>query len=178
MSAKRQEMPVGQLHVNVFSFVNDRLLLGTGAYRPDAAVLPLPYNAMTLSWGMMGTVWNKPMVQVLVRPQRHTWSMLADSDSFTLGVLPPANREAHTVFGAVSGRDQDKFAAAGIHAEASRLVAAPSFAEASLMIECRIAYRDRLKPDGFVAPYIAGHYHDDWHWLYWGEVLGVFGKLD
>jgi flavin reductase (DIM6/NTAB) family NADH-FMN oxidoreductase RutF len=130
---------------------------------------------MTVSWGMMGTVWGKPMVQVLVRPQRHSWQLLAGSDSLTLCVLPPGLSQAHSVFGAVSGRDQDKFAATGLHAEASRLVSAPSIAEASLVLECRIAYRDRLKPEGFVAPYIAGHYHDDWHYLYMAEVLGIFG---
>ena len=30
------------------------------------------HNAMTISWGGMGTLWGKPVVTVYVRPNRHT----------------------------------------------------------------------------------------------------------
>ena len=31
---------------------------------------------MTVSWGSMGMIWNKPFIQVVVRPQRHTFEFM------------------------------------------------------------------------------------------------------
>lgn len=173
----RTEIAPDKFDGRIFSLINDRLLLGTGVWRANVpAGEPRPYNAMTISWGMMGTVWNRPMVQVLVRPQRHSFALLEASDSFTLGVLPPEFARAHQVFGTRSGRDHDKFAETGITAEAAQRVAAPAFTQASLMLECRIVYRSRLQPEGFMAEWIAPHYQNDYHYLYWGEVAGIFGS--
>jgi flavin reductase (DIM6/NTAB) family NADH-FMN oxidoreductase RutF len=180
MNASRTEIAADRFDCRIFSLINNRLLLGTGAWRAGEAKpgQPLPYNAMTISWGMMGTVWNRPMVQVLIRPQRHSFSLISGSDSFTVGVLPKALEGAHQVFGAKSGRDLNKFEATGIQAEASQRVAAPSFVQAELMIECHIVYHSRLKPEGFMADWIAPHYKDDYHYLYWGEVAGIFKTAD
>ena len=75
---------------------------------------PERYNSMTISWGSMGTVWSKPVVTVYVRPDRYTWQFLKDSDCFTVSFYPKACRQALSVMGALSGRDGDKVAAAGL----------------------------------------------------------------
>ena len=30
------------------------------------------YNTMTVSWGGLGTLWNKPVATIYIRPQRYT----------------------------------------------------------------------------------------------------------
>ena len=32
-------------------------------------------NPMTVSWGGFGTLWNKPVVTLYVRPTRYTWQL-------------------------------------------------------------------------------------------------------
>jgi flavin reductase (DIM6/NTAB) family NADH-FMN oxidoreductase RutF len=135
------------------------------------------FNAMTISWGSLGTIWNKPFVQVLVRPQRHTLRFLETFDTFTLCAFRPACRAALTLLGSKSGRDGDKIAEAGLTPVASRSVAAPAFAEADLVIECRKIYTQKMDPKGFCAPWIdAGNYaQKDYHHIFFGEIVAVRG---
>lgn len=42
------------------------------------------YNAMTISWGGLGTLWNKPVATVYVKPIRYTHEFMEKSDYFTI----------------------------------------------------------------------------------------------
>ena len=42
------------------------------------------FNTMTISWGMLGTLWNKPAATVYVRESRYTLPFMEDSDWFTI----------------------------------------------------------------------------------------------
>ena len=37
------------------------------------------HNCMTVSWGGLGTLWNKPFAMVVVRPTRYTWEFMKKS---------------------------------------------------------------------------------------------------
>ena len=78
-------------------------LLVAGSERP---------NPMTVSWGGLGTLWNRPVATVYVRPTRHTFSLLEAEPSFTLNFLPEPFRGALDLCGSRSGRDLDKWKAA------------------------------------------------------------------
>ena len=41
-------------------------------------------NAMTVSWGEAGVLWNKPIFTVFVRPTRYTFELLEKTDIATL----------------------------------------------------------------------------------------------
>ena len=57
------------------------------------------------------------------------------------------------------------------------MVAAPSFSEANLIIECNKVYWDDMKPDHFLADYIQKKYpNSDYHRIYFGEILTIFGE--
>lgn len=134
------------------------------------------YNAMTISWGSAGQVWNRPFFQVLVRPTRHTMQFMESGDSFTLSILPPELLPALNYLGSTSGRDGDKITASGLHATASSVVAAPSFAEAELVVECRTMYWQDLDPAHFLDPAIEENYpRKDYHRIYFGQILAVSG---
>jgi flavin reductase (DIM6/NTAB) family NADH-FMN oxidoreductase RutF len=135
------------------------------------------FNAMTVSWGSIGTIWNKPFVQVVVRPQRHTLRYMETFETFTLCAFRPACRAALNLLGTKSGRDCDKIADSGLTPIASRVVAAPVYQEAELAIECRKIYTQKMDPKGFCADWIdAGNYTErDYHHIFFGEIVAVRG---
>lgn len=166
---KRERIGIEQLALHTFSaFDKGWFLLAAGDF--DAGL----YNVMTVSWGSLGTIWNKPFAQVAVRPTRHTFGFIERFDTFTLCAFPETCREALLLLGSRSGRDGDKVSQAGITPVRSSAVAAPSFAEADLVIECRKIYAQDLDPRGFLSTEIEPHYPEkDYHRLYFGEVLSV-----
>ena len=166
----RQPIAIDEFHFNVFHAWNRGwYLLTAGDYATKA------YNTMTVSWGATGILWNKPFIQVVVRPTRHTYQFIEKYPTFTLSAFGEDKRPALNLLGVKSGRDGDKIAASGLTPIESACVAAPGFAEAELVIECEKMYYDDLKPDHFLARHIAPHYHGDFHRVYYGEIKAIFG---
>ncbi len=132
------------------------------------------YNAMTISWGSYGQIWNKMFFQVFVRPTRYTYEFMERYDTFTLNAFAPEYKRALSIIGSKSGRDGDKLAEAGLHAEASIEVAAPCFKEAHLVIECRKMYWQDIDSAHFLDATIEGNYPKrDYHRVYFGEIVRV-----
>ena len=69
-------------------------------------------NPMTVSWGGLGTLWDRPVATVYVRPTRFTFSLLGAEPFFTLNFLPEPYRAALDLCGSTSGRNTDKWQAA------------------------------------------------------------------
>ncbi len=134
------------------------------------------FNTMTVGWGSLGVMWGKPFAQVVVRPVRYTYEFVERYDTFTLCAFSKAYRKALSLLGSRSGRDGDKIAASGLTPAASTMVAAPSFAEAELVLECRKMYWQDLDAAHFLDPEIGGNYpQKDYHRVYFGEILAIWG---
>lgn len=132
-------------------------------------------NPMTVSWGGLGTLWNRPVATVYVRPTRFTFGVLNAEPEFTLNVLPESLRPALELCGSRSGRDTDKWAAAGIAPEPSEAVGIPRVRGARLALECRVLATLDLDPARFLDPAVDELYPaKDYHRVYWGEVLGAW----
>ena len=135
------------------------------------------FNTMTVSWGGMGILWNKPLALVVVRPTRYTMEFMDRYETFTLCAFPERCRPALNLLGSKSGRSGDKIREAGLTPMASNLVAAPGFAEAELILECRKMYWQDLDPSHFLLPEIEKNYPlKDYHRVYFGEILGIWGE--
>jgi flavin reductase (DIM6/NTAB) family NADH-FMN oxidoreductase RutF len=133
------------------------------------------FNAMTISWGSVGVIWNRPFVQVVVRPTRYTFEFMNQYDTFTVSAFKDDYREALNLLGSLSGRDGDKIGRSGLTPVASRVVASPSFAEAELVLECRKLFWQDLDPRHFLDASIEKNYpQKDYHRVFFGEVVGVF----
>ncbi len=134
------------------------------------------FNTMTISWGSLGIMWNKPFAMVVVRPTRHTYGFMNQYEDFTLSAFPQKYRRDLSLLGSVSGRDTDKIAQTGLHPAASEIVRSPAFEEAELILECKKIYWDDMKPENFLDPSIFKHYKkNDEHRIYFGEVLNIQG---
>jgi flavin reductase (DIM6/NTAB) family NADH-FMN oxidoreductase RutF len=140
------------------------LLLTSGSFNENR------FNAMTVGWGSIGYMWRRPFVQVVVRPVRYTYEFMECA-------FPKQYHAALQLLGTKSGRDGDKIAEAGLTPAASTKIAAPGYAEAELVIECRKMYWDDVHPEHFLDPAIDANYtRKDYHRIYFGEILSVLGN--
>jgi flavin reductase (DIM6/NTAB) family NADH-FMN oxidoreductase RutF len=154
-----------------YSIIKNRWLLLT-----SGELLPGAYNSMTISWGSVGQIWNKPFFHVVVRPSRYTMGFIEKNDSFTLCVFPEPYKKALDLLGSKSGRDGDKIKESGLHPEASAIVSSPGFKEAELVVECRKMYWQDLDSTHFLDSAIESNYpKKDYHRAYFGEILAVSG---
>lgn len=168
----RKQIPFDQLFVKTHHLWNKQwLLLTSGDFAAGQ------FNAMTVGWGSLGTMWGRPFAQVVVRPIRYTYEFMEQYDTFTLCAFPERYRKALQLLGTSSGRDGDKIAAAGLTPIASTQVAAPGFAEAELIVECRKIYWDDLDPVHFLDPDIERNYpHKHYHRIYFGQIVALYGE--
>ncbi|MBP7149328.1 MAG: flavin reductase family protein [Acidobacteria bacterium] len=140
-------------------------LLASGAERP---------NLMTVSWGGLGTLWNRPVATVYVRPVRYTFELLAALPEFTLNVLPARHRDALAYCGEHTGRDADKWAATGLWPAAPSRVRVPRVAQAELVLECRVLATLDIDPERFLDPALHEQYPArDYHRVFLGEVVAA-----
>jgi flavin reductase (DIM6/NTAB) family NADH-FMN oxidoreductase RutF len=136
-------------------------------------------NLMTIGWGALGLVWNRPIWIVMVRPSRHTYKCLEHSGGFTVSVPTADMAEACKVCGSKSGRDIDKFKVCGLTAERAAAVDAPAVAESPLVYECRVVHtNDVLSPHLAEEIRTTAYAGGDFHRIFWGEVLATRAAAD
>lgn len=112
------------------------------------AGVPGEVNTMTISWGSLGELWNRPVVTVYVSSSRYTYEFMEKNDRFTVAFFPPECRQALQHLGSHSGRDGDKIAASGLTLEWLES-GQPSFKEADMIIEARKIYGAPFSAEGF-----------------------------
>lgn len=137
------------------------------------------FNAMTVGWGFFGTMWGEPTVMVVVRPQRYTLKFLDEYSSFTLNAFPPEHREKLEFIGKYSGREMpEKLSLAGLTPISAKLVDAPTFREAELVIECNKIYRGKFTGKEFIQKSLINRFYPerDYHILFIGKVVRIAGS--
>jgi flavin reductase (DIM6/NTAB) family NADH-FMN oxidoreductase RutF len=129
-------------------------------------------NVMAIGWGTMGIIWKKPIFLVLVRPSRHSYTLIEETGEFTVNVAPPELKEVVSYCGTVSGRDHDKFKEKGLTAIPSLKIKTPIIKECVLHFECRVVYKSDLIPSELEKAIISSAYpQGDFHRTYFGEIL-------
>ena len=128
----------------------------------------------------MGSIWGPPnggrsVITVYVNPDRYTWDVLTESDTFTVQFFPPEYRQALGYLGSHSGRDEDKVSAAGLTPK--ELAGGITFEEAELTFVCRKLYQGQFQREGLADEIRHGIYENwDPHWMFVGEILEVEDK--
>ena len=153
------------LQTNIFSQFNDKWGLLCAGSAAD-------HNAMTISWGGMGTLWGKSVVTVYVKPIRHTFTYLEKNGFFTVGFFPEQYRRALELMGTLSGRDVDKDREAGLTVRETEFGAV--YEQAELTLACRKLYCQDLDPASIPADVMRAIYSTEApHRMYIGEVVGI-----
>jgi len=154
-------------------WLNQWLLLTCGDYPANH------YNTMTVAWGYFGIMWNKPVAVVVVRPTRFTYDFMNQYDTFTLSAFDKKYKKDLNLLGTKSGRDGDKIAETKLTIAPSKKVAAPTFEEAVLVIECKKIYWEDFNPERFLDASIEEKYPlKDYHRMYFGEIIMIRGTED
>ncbi len=131
-------------------------------------------NIITLGWGLIGPHYrSRPIVVIAVCPPRFSWRFLEETGEFVLAVADDSLRPAVDLCGTKSGRDIDKFEAAGLTRAESADVAAPSVAECLFNVECR-TYTKVAPPHMLLTPKHREQPLERQHTIYFAEVLGTY----
>ncbi|MEE0872696.1 MAG: flavin reductase family protein [Ruminococcus sp.] len=130
------------------------------------------FNTMTISWGGMGIMWNKPVVFSFIRPQRYTFEFTEQNDRFTMSFFDEEYRKALAFCGSKSGRDVDKVKETGL-TPAFTEDGVPYFEEAKLVLVCKKLYAQDLNAQSItdqavVSPNYNGN---DYHKMYVSEIV-------
>ena len=167
-----KEIDYKTLQINPFTKLNDEwALLSAG----NAG----KYNTMTISWGAMGTMWNKPVVIIFIRPQRYTKEFVENSDLFTVSFFSDDYKKALGILGSKSGRNSDKIAESGL--TPSFTFDTVTFGEARTVFVCRKLFGGQQLDDSkFVDAGLASSMYPDkdYSYFYFGEILKVLGNDD
>ena len=130
------------------------------------------FNTMTVSWGSMGTLWNKPIVTVYVKPVRYTSEFLTREDYFTVSMYDSEYRKALSLLGSKSGKDSDKVTESGL--TPVFLENGVTFAEAKWTFVCKKIYESPFVPE-LVPEFAHNAYYTDEeeHIIFIGEVVDL-----
>lgn len=137
-------------------------------------------NSMTIGWGSIGYIWNKPIFTVLVRYSRFTHELLENTDEFTISV-PMKNdlSKALGICGTQSGRNLDKIEAANLSLQESQVIDTPVIKDCDIYYECKIVHRQSMEPSLFNKDLKKIKYPDnDYHVIYYGEILASYTRKE
>ncbi|MDR2940237.1 MAG: flavin reductase family protein [Clostridiales bacterium] len=127
-------------------------------------------NTMTISWGGIGFLWNKPCFTVYVRPQRYTRGFIDKSKSFTVSVPFGGLKEELSICGTKSGKDIDKSEI--VNFIPAKQVSPPIVEGCGAYYECVVRYVQRFGPDLLPEDIKNNIYPDaDFHYVYFGEIV-------
>jgi flavin reductase (DIM6/NTAB) family NADH-FMN oxidoreductase RutF len=155
---------------NVFKLIgHDWLLLTAGTTES--------FNVMTASWGTMGILWNKPVVQIFVRPTRYTFQFIENQDVFTVSILEKGNKDKLNLCGTKSGREIDKIKESGLLPIMTKENGI-CYEQSRIVLECKKIYFDDLKPVFILPDEVDDKFYPekDYHRQYFGEILSIYRK--
>lgn len=160
-----KEINIRDLKVSPVKLIADDWALLT-AGTPDK------WNTMTVSWGTVGELWGKDVVCCFVRPQRHTFKFMEDSEYFTMSFFGEKDKDALKFCGSHSGKDVDKAAETGL--VPMTIDNAVSFEQAKIIIVCKKMAFGEIDPKGFIDENIDNNYaNKDYHKMYIGSIEKV-----
>ena len=143
-------------------------------------------NSMTISWGMMGIEWGKPVFITVIREGRFTRELLEKNGEFTVNIpLDDSQKKILGFCGSKSGRDMDKIQELGLTLEEPEEISVPGIKELPLTLECRIIYKqkqdiaamDKETVEKFYPQNVDSSFtgsNRDVHIAYYGEIVNAY----
>ena len=136
-------------------------------------------NSMTISWGSLGTLYNKPVVIVYVRKTRFTHKLMEEAPNFTISFLDPKYRKDMSILGTLSGRDSNKIENTNLHYAYDIDSDTAYIKEADIVFKMKKISKLSLDDDTILDKnIIKDHYEskDEYHDVYIGFVTSYLEK--
>lgn len=132
-------------------------------------------NTMTIGWATIGFIWQRPVLMIAVRDSRHTFTLLENTDDFTVSVPAGATyHDAVMLCGSKSGRDIDKFKECRLQPKAAQQVHSPIVDIPGRHYECRIVYKSAMDSTFLAGDLEKLYPKKDYHTLYFGEIVACY----
>lgn len=134
------------------------------------------YNTMTANWGTLGTLWNKSIVSVFVRPQRYTFQFIEANELFTISFFDNKYKDSLKLCGSASGRDINKAKSANLTPISGDN--SVYFKEADLVLVCKKLYFTDLDKSNFLETKIIDEFYEnkDYHRMYVAQVTNILKR--
>ena len=135
-------------------------------------------NIMTIGWASIGFIWGRPMMTVLVRKSRYTWSIIENAADFTVSVPLVDAKKALEICGTQSGKRIDKRQVCGLEFFPAEKVKTPVIDIPGIHYECKIVYKKPLDPAYLIESYKHLYPEKDFHTIYFGEIVYSYSTED
>lgn len=163
-----ENIPVESLEINPFERIGKNWMLIT-AKKGDQV------NTMTASWGGLGTMWNKNVAFIVVRPQRYTKEFIDASSTFSLSFFDKKYVKELAYCGKFSGRDENKIEKCNFTVGEEKDT--PYIEQANLVMICKKIFVQPYTADSFLDSHIMEFYEKkDFHTLYIAEIESILKK--
>ena len=129
-------------------------------------------NTMTVGWGSVGHIWDKPVIMVMVRYSHHTYHAIQTAQDFTVSVpVESTLRKELSGTSSSSERDGDQLKMLGLTHRPGKKTKSPVIASEGMHYECKIRCWQEMNPDYTDKDLQSQVYNDkDYHVLY-GEII-------
>ena len=164
-----QPLPFDLVEFNPFTKIGKEWALVTAGSREKA-------NTMTVSWGGVGVLWGKNVAFIFVRDSRYTKEFIDANEFFSITFLSGQYRHALYCCGSHSGRDEAKFAAAGLTLATRHNI--PYVDEGNSVLLCEKMSATRITEDSFLLPEIKEKWYKDgdMHTMYVAEIIDILAR--
>lgn len=164
-----KEINIKDLNLNPFELQNTWALL--------SAKDENEYNAMTVSWGSFGILWEKPTATLYIRPERYTKKLLDKNDYYTISFFDKEYKKDLGILGTISkNTDPNKMEKVSLTKEEKDNIV--YFKEAKLVLICKKIYVNQINKDGIKDKIIIDKMYpnNDYSYSYIGEIEKVLVK--
>jgi len=133
-------------------------------------------NTMTIGWGSIGHIWQKPILMVMVRHSRYTHELIDKAQDFSVSVPAPGDlKKSLAIAGTKSGREVDKFKESMLTTQKAKSIETPVIGECELVFECQLVFKQVMDPEKLDGSIREKFYSDnDFHVMYYGEILACY----
>ena len=113
---------------------------------------------------------------IFVRDSRYTKEFIDANEFFSITFLSEQYRDALNYCGSHSGRDEDKFAAAGLNLATRHNI--PYVDEGNFVLLCEKMSATRITEDSFLLPEIKEKWYKDgdMHTMYVAEIIDILAR--
>ncbi|SDM74049.1 flavin reductase family protein [Lachnospira pectinoschiza] len=164
-----QPLPLDLIEINPFQKLSKEWAIVTAGTKVEA-------NPMTVSWGGFGTFWGKSVLTIYVRESRFTKEFIDKSDFFSVSFLPDDKRNALSVCGSLSGKDNNKWEQSGLTLNSRLGIPFPD--ESSLVYLCKKIAAVPITAETFMDKEIDKKFYaeGDYHTMYIGEIIDAMAR--
>ena len=138
-------------------------------------------NSMTISWGLAGIEWGKPVFITFIRESRFTKTLIDKNGEFTVNIpLDESAKKILAYCGSKSGRDVDKAEELGLTYEEPETISVPGIRELPLTLECKVIYKQTQDIHAITEEDQEKFYpqsadgSQDIHVAYYGEIVNAY----